>query len=183
MAHPFQAPAEAPTIRSGRKCSRNTLQAPTSQAAQSPPAESTSAVISPELHRIAPPFRRRPLPNHGSAQRVGCRLDWSLVTNDDPPRRVAPPAGMHCRCPTGRRRATRCDLRSARRRQSLPGLAVLVRKDGRTVFERGYGVRDLRSLRKIDAVTISASRRSPSSSPRWPSCSWYATANSATTSR
>jgi CubicO group peptidase (beta-lactamase class C family) len=34
-----------------------------------------------------------------------------------------------------------------------PGLAVLVRKDGRTVFERGYGVRDLRSLRKIDAVT------------------------------
>src|SRR5437899_2282336 len=34
-----------------------------------------------------------------------------------------------------------------------PGLAVLVRKDGRTVVERGYGVRDLRSLRKIDAAT------------------------------
>ena len=34
-----------------------------------------------------------------------------------------------------------------------PGLAVLVRKDGRTVFERGYGVRDLRSMRKIDAET------------------------------
>jgi CubicO group peptidase (beta-lactamase class C family) len=34
-----------------------------------------------------------------------------------------------------------------------PGLAVLVRKDGRTVFERGYGVRDLRTLRPIDAVT------------------------------
>jgi CubicO group peptidase (beta-lactamase class C family) len=34
-----------------------------------------------------------------------------------------------------------------------PGLAVLVRKDGRTVFQRGYGVRDLRTLRKIDAVT------------------------------
>jgi CubicO group peptidase (beta-lactamase class C family) len=34
-----------------------------------------------------------------------------------------------------------------------PGLAVLVRKDGRTVFERGYGVRDLRSFHKIDAVT------------------------------
>lgn len=34
-----------------------------------------------------------------------------------------------------------------------PGLAVLVRKDGRAAFERGYGVRDLRSLRKIDAVT------------------------------
>ena len=25
-----------------------------------------------------------------------------------------------------------------------PGLAVLVRQDGKTVFERGYGVRDLR---------------------------------------
>lgn len=31
-----------------------------------------------------------------------------------------------------------------------PGVAVLVRKDGRTVFERGYGVRDLRSFAKID---------------------------------
>jgi CubicO group peptidase (beta-lactamase class C family) len=34
-----------------------------------------------------------------------------------------------------------------------PGLAVLVRKDGRTVFERGYGSRDLRSGLPIDAHT------------------------------
>lgn len=34
-----------------------------------------------------------------------------------------------------------------------PGAAVLVIADGRTVFERGYGVADLRSLRKIDAET------------------------------
>ena len=34
-----------------------------------------------------------------------------------------------------------------------PGLAVLVRKNGGTVFERGYGVRDLRTLAKIDAHT------------------------------
>jgi CubicO group peptidase (beta-lactamase class C family) len=34
-----------------------------------------------------------------------------------------------------------------------PGLAVLVRKDGRTVFERGYGVRDLRAVAPIDART------------------------------
>lgn len=34
-----------------------------------------------------------------------------------------------------------------------PGLAVLVRKDGRTVFQRGYGVADLRYLRKIDDKT------------------------------
>jgi len=34
-----------------------------------------------------------------------------------------------------------------------PGIAVLVRKDGHTVFERGYGVRDLRSRAKIDPQT------------------------------
>ena len=31
-----------------------------------------------------------------------------------------------------------------------PGLAVLVRKDSRTTFERGYGARELRSFAKID---------------------------------
>jgi CubicO group peptidase (beta-lactamase class C family) len=34
-----------------------------------------------------------------------------------------------------------------------PGLAVLVRKNGSPVFQRGYGVRDLRSKAKIDAHT------------------------------
>jgi CubicO group peptidase (beta-lactamase class C family) len=34
-----------------------------------------------------------------------------------------------------------------------PGIAVLVRKDGRVAYERGYGVRDLRSMAKIDAQT------------------------------
>jgi CubicO group peptidase (beta-lactamase class C family) len=34
-----------------------------------------------------------------------------------------------------------------------PGLAVLVRKSGRTYFERGYGVRDLRSNARLDART------------------------------
>jgi CubicO group peptidase (beta-lactamase class C family) len=34
-----------------------------------------------------------------------------------------------------------------------PGLAVLVRQNGKTVFERGYGVRDLRTKSKIDAHT------------------------------
>jgi CubicO group peptidase (beta-lactamase class C family) len=34
-----------------------------------------------------------------------------------------------------------------------PGLAVLVRQDGRTVFARGYGVRSLRTLATIDAKT------------------------------
>ena len=34
-----------------------------------------------------------------------------------------------------------------------PGLAVLVRNKGRTVFERGYGVRDLRTRAPIDPRT------------------------------
>ena len=34
-----------------------------------------------------------------------------------------------------------------------PGLAVLVRSSGRTLFERGYGVRDLRTRLPIDART------------------------------
>lgn len=34
-----------------------------------------------------------------------------------------------------------------------PGFAVLVRQNGRTVAQRGYGVRDLRTLHPIDAVT------------------------------
>src|SRR5712672_4822759 len=34
-----------------------------------------------------------------------------------------------------------------------PGVAVLVRKDGHTVFEHGYGVRELRSLAKVDEQT------------------------------
>jgi CubicO group peptidase (beta-lactamase class C family) len=38
-------------------------------------------------------------------------------------------------------------------RADEPGIAVLVRRDGKTVFERGYGVRDLRSRERIDAAT------------------------------
>src|SRR5579863_2312292 len=34
-----------------------------------------------------------------------------------------------------------------------PGLAVLVQQDGRTIFQHGYGVRDLQTLTAIDADT------------------------------
>ena len=37
--------------------------------------------------------------------------------------------------------------------ENAPGLAVLVRKDGRTLFEKGYGVRDLRTKAKINQHT------------------------------
>src|SRR5271154_668272 len=37
--------------------------------------------------------------------------------------------------------------------ENAPGLAVLVRKDGRTLFEKGYGVGDLRTHAKIDQRT------------------------------
>src|SRR5215831_7923119 len=36
---------------------------------------------------------------------------------------------------------------------TAPGAAVLVVKDGQAVFERGYGVTDLRSMHKIDKDT------------------------------
>jgi CubicO group peptidase (beta-lactamase class C family) len=36
-------------------------------------------------------------------------------------------------------------------RDDQPGLAVLVRANGRTAFERSYGVRDLRARPRIDA--------------------------------
>jgi CubicO group peptidase (beta-lactamase class C family) len=42
---------------------------------------------------------------------------------------------------------------SAVTQENAPGLAVLVRKDGRTLFEKGYGVRDLRTNAKIDRYT------------------------------
>ena len=34
-----------------------------------------------------------------------------------------------------------------------PGLAVLVRQNGRTLYQRGYGIRDLRTLAAIDPAT------------------------------
>lgn len=34
-----------------------------------------------------------------------------------------------------------------------PGLAVIIRSRGRTIFEQGYGVRDLKSKTRIDGVT------------------------------
>jgi CubicO group peptidase (beta-lactamase class C family) len=37
--------------------------------------------------------------------------------------------------------------------EKSPGVAVLVREGGHTVFERGYGARELRSFAKIDAGT------------------------------
>jgi CubicO group peptidase (beta-lactamase class C family) len=42
---------------------------------------------------------------------------------------------------------------SAVTQPGAPGLAAVVRKDGRVLFEQGYGVRKLRSQEKIDAQT------------------------------
>ena len=44
-------------------------------------------------------------------------------------------------------------LFSAATSPDAPGLAVLVRQNGQTVFERGYGVSDLRTKSRIDAHT------------------------------
>src|SRR5690242_6424491 len=45
------------------------------------------------------------------------------------------------------------DLFSGLATTETPGLAVLVRQDGRTTYQRGFGVRDLRSRTPIDNVT------------------------------
>ena len=37
--------------------------------------------------------------------------------------------------------------------EKTPGVAVLVRREGRTIFARGYGARELRTLAKIDSGT------------------------------
>ena len=52
-----------------------------------------------------------------------------------------------------RREAATAALLEGRVRDGEPGLAVLVRQDGKTVFSRGYGVRDLRSRERIDPAT------------------------------
>ena len=49
--------------------------------------------------------------------------------------------------------ATLDDLFSGLANAQTPGLAVLVRQDGRTKYERGFGVRDLRTRAAIDNVT------------------------------
>lgn len=65
----------------------------------------------------------------------------------------------HLCCPTATRATvlsdkinsvlTTADLKSA----DIPGAAVLVVKDGEVLFERGYGVTDLKTLHSIDART------------------------------
>jgi len=52
-----------------------------------------------------------------------------------------------------RREAATAALLEGRVRDGEPGLAALVRQDGKTVFSRGYGVRDLRSRERIDPAT------------------------------
>jgi CubicO group peptidase (beta-lactamase class C family) len=53
----------------------------------------------------------------------------------------------------GAREAAIADVFEPLVRADAPGLAVLVRRDGKTAFERGYGVRDLRSRERIDPAT------------------------------
>ena len=70
---------------------------------------------------------------------------------------------LHITAPNPRFRPSPPDHESASNRidsifscvaeSDAPGLAVLIRKDGRTAFERGYGIRDLRTRAKIDSTT------------------------------
>jgi len=51
------------------------------------------------------------------------------------------------------REAATAALLEGRVRDGEPGIAVLVRQDGKTVFSRGRGLRDLRSRERVDAAT------------------------------
>jgi CubicO group peptidase (beta-lactamase class C family) len=62
--------------------------------------------------------------------------------------------GAACHGGAGGDAAARVETVFARFQSSAaPGLAVLVVRDGKTVFERGYGVTDLRTMRVIDGAT------------------------------
>src|SRR3954469_21428875 len=50
IIHPFQAPADVPTIRSKCTCSRSTVHTPTSHAPNIPPADRTNAVGTPSCY-------------------------------------------------------------------------------------------------------------------------------------
>ena len=52
-----------------------------------------------------------------------------------------------------RREAEIAAIVGGRVRDGEPGIAVLVRQDGKTVFSRGYGLRSLRSRERVDAGT------------------------------
>ena len=62
--------------------------------------------------------------------------------------------GAACRGGAGQDAAARVETVFSRfQSRAAPGLAVLVVRDGKTVFERGYGVTDLRTKRTIDGAT------------------------------
>jgi CubicO group peptidase (beta-lactamase class C family) len=77
---------------------------------------------------------------------LSCALAFSSGVGLGRPARAAPPG----RDP---REAETAAILERLARPDEPGLAVLVRQDGKTVFERGYGVRDLRSRERIDPDT------------------------------
>ncbi len=67
---------------------------------------------------------------------------------------LAFPMMVMCRAANRGPRAKQVDaLLSGLTSDREPGAAVLVVKDGRVVFERGYGITDLRTMRSIDART------------------------------
>jgi CubicO group peptidase (beta-lactamase class C family) len=67
---------------------------------------------------------------------------------------LAFPMMMMCRAANRGPKAKQVDvLLSGLTSDHEPGAAVLVMKDGRVVFERGYGITDLRTMRGIDPRT------------------------------
>jgi len=51
-------------------------------------------------------------------------------------------------------------IEKARANWQVPGLAVAIVKDGKTVFARGYGVKQLGGRERVDTDTLFRDRRS-----------------------
>jgi len=64
-----------------------------------------------------------------------------------------------------------------------PGAAIIVRKDGRTIFRKGYGLADLELACPLNPTWSSGWAPSPSNSQPSPSSSWPSRANLASRMR
>jgi CubicO group peptidase (beta-lactamase class C family) len=90
-------------------------------------------------------FDRKVRKGFAKYAKIGCLLAavWALALV------TAPGCMAENKVPTDKIDHIFAGFKSARE----PGAAVLVIRNGVTIFERGYGVSDLRSLRRIDAQT------------------------------
>src|ERR1700739_780941 len=85
----------------------------------------------------------------GSTGALACAFSLMLSESGNPVRRSHPQQKTPFQQPADQIGSIFSGIAST----DTPGFAVLVKKDGKVVFEKGFGVRDLRTKSKIDART------------------------------